>query len=291
MNVFIIITVILLSILLFYNYNSYLNKKYYSEGVEIIEKLRQRKSKDETFNSIKKYYINLDRSIERKESVEKEFELYKIGNFERVEACDGKKIDSTKKGSFGDLEFENINDKKISKNAISCTCSHLKAIKKAYDDMEELAIIMEDDIKFTPMPYWENKLSEIIENLPEDLEILQLTKGVYISGLNDFIKVKFQEIPKNQEIKFRNKKETYCCGCYLIRRNGMKKIIDNFFIDDKIVLNLKNVKIDIGILDYMKTYYLEHNLFLLDGFEQNSTISNNDPNYYEDLKMLKFYNK
>ena len=154
MNIFIIITVIFLSILLFYNYNNYLNNKYFNEGIEIINKLNSVKKRDETFNYIKKYYINLERSKDRLESIEKEFKDYEIGNYERIEACDGKDLNSTKKGKFGELEFENIKDKKATKGELATTCSHLKSIKKAYDDGEEMAIIMEDDMNFTLMPYW-----------------------------------------------------------------------------------------------------------------------------------------
>ena len=91
-NILIILFTVLILLFLFYKYDKYLNNEYYTEGKEIIEKLREKKSKDETFDSIKKYYINLERSKCRLESIENEFQSYEIGNYERVEACDGKKF-------------------------------------------------------------------------------------------------------------------------------------------------------------------------------------------------------
>lgn len=291
MNVFIIITIIFLLILLFYNYNNYLNNKYYNEGIEIINKLNSVKKRDETFNYIKKYYINLERSKDRLESIEKEFKDYEIGNYERIEACDGKNLNSTKKGKFGELEFENIKDKKATKGELACTCSHLKAIKKAYDDGEEMAIIMEDDITFTLMPYWKKSLGEILDNIPEDLELLQLTHGKCGYLFLNILKPDIKKYYKEQKIKLRNRKETFCTGSYLITRLGMKKIVDKFFVKNKIILNsYKDIKADAGILYSFKTYYLTSPLFLLDNFKNETTIKNIDRhNYYESLEILKSY--
>lgn len=291
MNIFIIITIILLLILLFYNYNSYLNNKYYNEGIEIINKLNNVKKRDETFNSIKKYYINLERSKDRLESIEKEFRDYEIGNYERIEACDGKYLSSIKKGKFKELEFENIKDKKVTKSELATTCSHLKAIKKSYDDGEEMAIIMEDDMNFTLMPHWKKSLGEILENIPTDLELLQLTHGKYGYLFLNILKPDFKKYYKEQKIKLRNRKETFCMGSYLITRLGMKKIIDKFFVKNKIILNNdKDIRIDIGILDLIKTYYLTEPLFLLDNFKSKTTVKNIDRHsYYESLEILKSY--
>ena len=291
MNIFIIITVIFLSILLFYNYNNYLNNKYYNEGIEIINKLNSVKKRDETFNYIKKYYINLERSKDRLESIEKEFKDYEIGNYERIEACDGKDLNSTKKGKFGELEFENIKDKKATKGELATTCSHLKSIKKAYDDGEEMAIIMEDDMNFTLMPYWKKSLGEILDNIPEDLELLQLTHGKCGYLFLNILKPDFKKYYKEQKIKLRNRKETFCMGSYLITRLGMKKIVDKFFVKNKIILNNdKDIRIDIGVLNLIKTYYLTEPLFLLDSFKSKTTIHDSDRNnYYESLEILKSY--
>ena len=57
----------IVGILVYFVYLSYLDNKHYQEGKKLISKFREVKKKDETFNSIKKYYINLDRSTDRKE--------------------------------------------------------------------------------------------------------------------------------------------------------------------------------------------------------------------------------
>ena len=278
-----------ITIILFYN--SYLDNKYYNEGIEIINKLSNVKKRDEIFNSIKKYYINLERSKDRLESIEKEFKDYEIGNYERIEACDGRDLSSTRKGKFKELEFENIKDNTVTKAELATTCSHLKAIKKAYDDGEEMAIIMEDDMNFTLMPHWKKSLREILDNIPEDLELLQLVSGTGNQKLNKLLQRDFYKNLEEQKIiKRKNKRHAFCC--YLILKKGMEKIINKNFEGKKIILNQKETIADSQlILGFLNSYYLNQNLFLLDSFKLNTTIhTDNRNNYYETLQTLKLYN-
>lgn len=294
MNILIILFTILIILFLFYQYNKYLHNIYYEKSKKIIDKIKKKKENDSKFNSIKKYYINLDRSMERKESLEKEFRDYNIKNYKRIKACDSKDIENISYGKFDDIEFENKFYKNISLNEISGTCSHLKAIKKAYDDGEEMAIIMEDDLKFTLIPYWLKPLKDIIENLPEDLEVLQLGSQKYgkLNIWNYFKKKEIKKDYKKVETINREKERYSCAICYLITRKGMEKIVNNFFINDKIVFfdyKKKDIKIDSSIFDFMNTYSLSPPYFLTDSFEHESTILKNRSVYYQNLKLLEFY--
>ena len=202
-----------------------------------------------------------------------------------------KNLESTKEGKFKDLEFENIKDTKATKPEIATTCSHLKAIKKAYDDGEEIAIIMEDDIIFSLVPYWKKSLGEILDSVPENLEILQLVKGLNRNPLNFYLQSDLSTNIKDQKIIKR--KKTWYTGCYLILRKGMKKIIDKFFKNNKIFFNEKNIVADTELIyGFLNSYYLEQNLFPLDSFSFSTTIQKSNKNlYYETLQTLKFYNK
>ena len=288
----IFIVFIIFLILIYNKYNKYLNDKYYNEGIEIINKLNQKKEKDKTFDSVKKYYINLERSKDRLKNIENEFKIYGIENYERIEAFDGKALKSTRKGKFKDLEFENTKDKKCSKTHLAVTCSHLKAIKKSYDDGEKMAIIMEDDMNFILMPYWEKSMGEILESAPDDLEVLQLVSTKHPLGRTFLLQKDLsKKIRKQKIIKRRN--NTWSAGCYLILRKGIEKIMERYYKEGKIFLNQKNIVYDMDIIfSYLNCYYLEQNLFLIDSFNLNSTIDNYTGMFvYETLQTLKFYDK
>lgn len=273
----------IVGILVYFVYLPYLDNKHYQEGKKLISKFREVKKKDETFNSIKKYYINLDRSTDRKESIEEEFRLYGITNYERVPACDGKNLKSTKEGDFGDIKFKAPGDEICSKYSISCTISHIKAIKKSYDNGDELSIIMEDDIKFTLLPYWDRNLKELIDSLPDDWEILR-----FVSHKMSYL-FSFNIIKKKQNIKKR-KKNSSCATCYLVNRKGMKKFVKNYIKDNYIYLDKKDNGIDTKIFNDFKVYDLEKDLFLLDNLESESTIRNDRKNsIYQSLQILKSY--
>ena len=87
------------------------------------------------------YWINLDRSTDRKEILEKTLIECNINNT-RISAIDGKKInreDFQEKYNFATT---------VSLNEMACAMSHYKAIQTAYDNNDEYAIIMEDDCNF-----------------------------------------------------------------------------------------------------------------------------------------------
>tara|TARA_R110002126_G_scaffold189101_1_gene337395 strand:+ start:332 stop:1222 length:891 start_codon:yes stop_codon:yes gene_type:complete len=279
----------IVGILVYFVYLPYIDNKHYQEGKKLIFKFREVKKKDETFNSIKKYYINLDRSTDRKESIEEEFRLYGITNYERVPACDGKNLKSTKEGDFGDIKFKAPNDKKSSVREIATTCSHIKAIKKAYNNGDELAIILEDDTKFTLMPYWDKELKELMDELPDDWEIFRLVSGFddNLINLKKSLNLDISNQYKKQKIYQRNK-NVFSAVCYLINRKGMEKTIDLFYKDNHITFKNKRNMIDTDIFNNFNIYDTKKKLFLLDNFELESTIYNRNL-YYDSLQILKSY--
>lgn len=279
----------IVGILVYFVYLSYLDNKHYQGGKKLISKFREVKKKDETFNSIKKYYINLDRSTDRKESIEEEFRLYGITNYERVPACDGKNLKSTKEGDFGDIKFKAPNDKKSSVREIATTCSHIKAIKRAYDNGDELAIIIEDDTKFTLMSYWDKELKELMDELPDDWEIFKLISCfeenfIY---LKKFFNIDISDKFKNQKIVKRNKNNSSAV-CYVINKKGMRKMLNLFYQEDYIKLIYKTNMIDREIFNNFIVYETKKKLFLLDSFELESTIYNRNL-YWDSLQILKSY--
>jgi GR25 family glycosyltransferase involved in LPS biosynthesis len=174
------------------------------------------------------YYINLKKSINRNEKILKMFSLYNITNYKRIEAINGPTINLDKIN----LEYNILN-----KNVIGCTLSHIKAIKQAYNDNCEYALILEDDCNFEYLKYKKKPILELFKE-NKDCEILQL-------GLCCKENVNSRISNEKEEI-FKNFKD--CATGYLINKNGMKKVID--------VENKKKIKeADSYIYECANTYY------------------------------------
>jgi GR25 family glycosyltransferase involved in LPS biosynthesis len=171
------------------------------------------------------YYINLDRSIDRKTKMEEQFNKYEVNNATRISAVDGKNISSMKEGFIPGLGSYS-NSFNMTKAELGCTLSHLKAIKQAYDSGLDNVLILEDDTSLDLMPLWSiEKLSDLVKILPE-WEIVKFGNTLCSHKLVNI-----------EYYVFGN----HCWGAwtYLINRRGMKSIIDIFFPNDHIILNTK----------------------------------------------------
>ena len=129
------------------------------------------------------YYINLDRSVKRKENVEKllkENDL--IGN--RISAVDGKKIDiddakykkyfKKSKTAYNHYKDDYDTDKKHIGH-FGCFLSHMKTYKKFLETNYKYAIIFEDDME---IDNFKNKLNKSIKNVPSDWDIILLQYNI-----------------------------------------------------------------------------------------------------------------
>jgi GR25 family glycosyltransferase involved in LPS biosynthesis len=122
------------------------------------------------------YYINLDRSKDRRENMEKMFEdpIFIGKPIERINAVDGK--DPT------ELVYDKLvlNTKRNTKLEYACLLSHLTAIRKLSESsIYENALILEDDMTIEFKKFWRKSLRTIIDEAPADWEIIQLC---YITG-------------------------------------------------------------------------------------------------------------
>lgn len=159
------------------------------------------------------YYINLERSINRNKLFISQLKKYNIppDQVTRINAIDRKALD------ISSLTYK-ISPKQITKKSvIACTLSHLKAIKTAYEDDCEYAIIMEDDCNFEYTPHQKYKLSDITNFLGETHNIIQLaTTCTY--KYNRYL----QMSPKL--VLNGNLDGTVS---YIITRKGMRNILDS----------------------------------------------------------------
>lgn len=98
----------------------------------------------DSFPSI--YWINMDRSHDRRERMENMFKDLNISNHFRISGVNGR---SGEYSSF--VNFGNVN---ITGPEKGCTASHLRAIDTALSESESDFIVLEDDIDLTTFRKW-----------------------------------------------------------------------------------------------------------------------------------------
>ena len=212
----------------------YLNKKNkdYEKPIKIKEPLIKKNMNEKSKIDIPVYYINLDISQDRRNFMNKQKKLFGIKDMYRVKAINGKNI-TREISEFetnpeykieDDLIFNNYTHQNLRTTEIAVTLSHLKAIRTAYLDNQEIALIIEDDTSFSLLNYWKKSLSELTRDFPENWECVSLfNQACYIEdNLPEYINIK----------------DKICWGAvaYIINRKGMKNILsgmENMLILDK----------------------------------------------------------
>lgn len=208
------------------------------------------------------YYINLDRSPDRKERMEKMFTQYKL-SFERIQAVDGKELSSW--------------DDRLNPYEHGCTLSHLKAIEKFYKSGEEYGIICEDDMTLEFYPLWKKPIRKVIQEAPNDWEIIMLgyiiwpNHGNFIQQLyNPFIPIVY-----NSTLS------------YLISRQAAQKILKNHTLDNPNLHLYTKIRpvADVIIFDIVKTYVYKYSLFTYPD-NNTSTIHESHSDFHTQSKKF-----
>jgi glycosyl transferase family 25 len=158
------------------------------------------------------YYINLERSIDRKEKLESILSDNGL-IFERIYAVDGMKL------VIEEIKQNHKITENMSNTEIACLLSHIKAITTAYNNGNELALILEDDINFDYLKYKEKSLIELMK-YDNKCELIQLGVTSYDYNHNFYI--------NQDEVIFKLIFPGSSAIAYIINREGMKKVLDNF---------------------------------------------------------------
>ena len=234
----------------------YHRRKEKKKKEKLIEYLNNNYTKNEALNKIPKYYINLDRSEDRRKHIEEEIEKYQIENMYRFKAIDGSKKEEKNVNFITD--YDNYID-----YTLACTLSHLECIKKAGEKGVFPFIIFEDDMNFFLMPKWKINIDEIIEELPDDCEILQLTTHLI----------------KDNNYGF-TKGSQFSAGAYLVTKQGYNKIMEKLYYNNKWNLIKDDIKLGTFYADWiffiLKSYFTRPCLFLLDSDGLKSTLNHGD---------------
>lgn len=198
---------------------------------------------------MKYYWINIEKSLDRKLFMEEQFIKLNIDNV-RVKAITPDDLEfvlnEQKPYICGNPECK-VNNNANCKYEFSCICSHLKAIQEGLKTDDKYFIIMEDDI-YIPYKIDFNKL---IKDLPEDFDIFQMmvlyqdtTNFLYNNlFLKDMICIQYRPIIPST-------------GMYLISRKGAEKLINYYYINGKYDFkNYNHIKVaDILLYLSVNTY-------------------------------------
>ena len=233
------------------NINKYENQVYdghnkYIDGIDVI------------------YWINLDRSIDRKTKMIKVLSNFNIKNI-RIEASDGKlESDENIYGKF-------ITDKFImTKIEYSCLLSHLNTIKEFANSNYETALIFEDDISLEFSIYWNKPISKIISEAPKDWEIIMLG---YLNNENI----------KDLYTKNTIQNTIVSAFSYIINKKSAYKLINNIYKNNKYYLTSKfKHQSDHFLYRMLKTYCYKYSYF---------TYANNNITTIHDSQLPFEYSK
>jgi GR25 family glycosyltransferase involved in LPS biosynthesis len=220
------------------------------------------------------YWINLDKSHERRNSMLGQLNRLNITKHKRISGIDG-----------GKLYTYNckIPPNNQSNSELGCLISHITAILTARQDKLNRVLIVEDDICLEIVNKWEHTIDNIIKKAPVDWEILQL----FVSDTNVMIELLPVTVPYVQWEKYKY----YGAVCYLINRSGMNKIHDTLVINNKIQLPTNHILTsDEFIYKICKTYVYTKPLFIHKA--PVSTIHNSHRSRHIRAKnfLLKYYN-
>ena len=166
------------------------------------------------------YYINLDKSLDRKKYMEDQFNYWKIEDYTRISGYDGTEDDLSGilKGRYPD---------QMNSKDVGCCTSHLKAIQHWYETSDSpCALIMEDDCDLEVVKYWPFTWMEFISKVPFDYDVIQLAI------------INPSQISMRLHRRFGN---DYSTACYLITRHHAKKLVDYYCKNGKYKLDY-NVK-------------------------------------------------
>jgi GR25 family glycosyltransferase involved in LPS biosynthesis len=112
------------------------------------------------------YCTTLEESIDRQDSIKKQFIDFNINTNQIIKSKKYKDSNDIIVGKHTHY---------LDKATLGCICSHLKMIKKWYDETnEDYAFFCEDDLSFETVQYWNFSWKDFVDNLPENWDCVQL---------------------------------------------------------------------------------------------------------------------
>ncbi len=164
-------------------------------------------NKLENFPSV--YYVSLEESKDRQENLERQFAEYGITPTAIL----------SKRYSESDDEITGKFLDQMNGGTIGCVVSHLKAIRKWYEETDEdYAFFCEDDLSLETVQYWDFTWEEFIETIPEDACRVQLL----------IIQENFETFDIHKRLW-----NDWAGTAYIITRNYAKTLVENYCLGEK----------------------------------------------------------
>lgn len=190
------------------------------------------------------YWVNLDRSHERRELMETVFSdpVFENTPNQRFPAIDGKTVDV-----FSYFEPSEKETPRLNNVEYACLISHLEVIRTFSESDYAVALIMEDDMTLEFKDYWKKPINDIIEEAPTDWEVIQLCYiGQPAVELYDAWR--------------------FSTGAYIINKKGAAKLMElkekGTTYDLKQHPNAPYLHADSFIFSYLKTYCYKYPMFI-----------------------------
>jgi|AntAceMinimDraft_5_1070358.scaffolds.fasta_scaffold90945_2 glycosyl transferase family 25 len=115
------------------------------------------------------FYVNLERSRERRERMEAMFREWKLDRYTRVEAFDGAALVGDPQRLAYTVSLPPNHG--MNPGELGCTLSHLRVAEMVLASGHAYALVMEDDIHLTYLPLWKTTLEEIVSQAPLDWQV------------------------------------------------------------------------------------------------------------------------
>ena len=172
-------------------------------------------NKLENFPSV--YFISLEESIDRRHNIETQFKNYNVVPIPII----------SKRYSESDDIVKGDHIHSMDPGTIGCAVSHLKAIKKWYEETdEEYAFFCEDDLSLETIKYWNFNWEEFLDSIPEDADCVQLLRLREGGNFSDFT------------IRKREWND-WSVTAYILTREYAAKIISEHCIGNEYHLDIK----------------------------------------------------
>jgi hypothetical protein len=163
------------------------------------------------------YYFNLEHRTDRREYLEKQFSDYGVTNYYRVNSS-RYSVDN-----YEEWKPKVVIDKLRTKIWFLATLvDRMRGIIDWYNsNISETCLMVEDDICFEPVKYWNFDWKTFVNRLPCNWECVQL----HIIG-ERYVNMSLSKWTRNN----------HSTGCILINRSYAEKLIKFHYINDKFVL-------------------------------------------------------
>uniref|UniRef100_A0A6C0B3X8 Glycosyl transferase family 25 domain-containing protein n=1 Tax=viral metagenome TaxID=1070528 RepID=A0A6C0B3X8_9ZZZZ len=202
------------------------------------------------------YWINLDRSVERRTHMENVLSDPTFNNIpnHRISATDGKIPDSVPK-KLGAYKKQH----EMSDYEYACLISHLDAIREFSNSNYKVGLIFEDDVTLEFKKYWKKSVREILDGAPAGWDVITLYYSIQDKKLVE------EEYYKHEY------RMTYALA-YLINNKAAKKFISAHYKNNKYDLSDSHRHTsDWYIYGTLNTYVYKYPMFVYKT-ENDSTI-------------------